>query len=175
MLGWKGTSIRLPQQTVIDRCRESIGLQQKLRESLPEMSWESVCLNGYYQSPTLLLLLHSFTHSFIHSLTHSFVRLREFVLVSVTSSEKVDKENRYADFLLSSIPYPGCEFFRDWKDNGYRSEGLVFDWNQVFNCAYLCHYVKSVSCSLWTLLGCSWGVRLSVQCNTIYPRDSETL
>jgi len=43
----------------------------------------------------------------------------------------VDKENRYAEFLLSSIPYPGCEFFRDWKNNGYRAEGLVFDWNQV--------------------------------------------
>ena len=50
---------------------------------------------------------------------------------SVTSSEKVDKENRYSDFLLSSIPYPGCEFFRDWKDSGYRAEGLVFDWRQV--------------------------------------------
>lgn len=50
---------------------------------------------------------------------------------SVSSSEKVDKENRYSEFLLSSIPYPGCEFFRDWKDNGYRAEGLVFDWNQV--------------------------------------------
>ena len=53
------------------------------------------------------------------------------VIVSVSSSEKVDKQNRYSEFLLSSIPYPGCEFFRDWKDNGYRSEGLVFDWNQV--------------------------------------------
>jgi len=51
---------------------------------------------------------------------------------SITSSEKVDKENRYSEFLLSSIPYPGCEFFRDWKDNGYRAEGLIFDWKQVF-------------------------------------------
>jgi myotubularin-related protein 14 len=50
---------------------------------------------------------------------------------SVTSSEKVDKENRYADFSIASIPYPGCEFFKDWKDNNYRASGLMFDWNQV--------------------------------------------
>jgi len=53
------------------------------------------------------------------------------MISSVTSSEKVDKESRYSDFLLSSIPYPGCEFFRDWKDSGYRAEGLLFDWRQV--------------------------------------------
>ena len=49
----------------------------------------------------------------------------------VTSSEKVDKENRYSDFTIMSVPYPGCEFFRDWRDNGYRAEGLRFDWSQV--------------------------------------------
>lgn len=30
---------------------------------------------------------------------------------SVTSSEKVDKAQRYADFTLLSIPYPGRELF----------------------------------------------------------------
>lgn len=28
---------------------------------------------------------------------------------SITSSEKVDKENRYADFCILSIPYPGTQ------------------------------------------------------------------
>ncbi|CAG7819417.1 unnamed protein product [Allacma fusca] len=50
--------------------------------------------------------------------------------VYVTSSEKVDKKNRYADFSLISLPYPGCEFFKQYRDNGYNAEKLMFDWNQ---------------------------------------------
>ena len=50
---------------------------------------------------------------------------------SVTSSEKVDKEKRYSDFCIWSLPYPGCEFFKEWRDNGYAAEGMKFDWNQV--------------------------------------------
>jgi len=49
---------------------------------------------------------------------------------SVTSSEKVDKENRYSEFNLISLPYPGCEFFKQYRDNGYNGEDLVFEWNQ---------------------------------------------
>ncbi|KAG9483525.1 hypothetical protein GDO78_009441 [Eleutherodactylus coqui] len=49
----------------------------------------------------------------------------------VTSSEKVDKAQRYADFTLLSIPYPGCEFFKDYKDRDYAAEGLVFNWKQA--------------------------------------------
>ncbi|XP_064422378.1 myotubularin-related protein 14 isoform X2 [Latimeria chalumnae] len=52
--------------------------------------------------------------------------------LNVTSSEKVDKAQRYADFTLLSIPYPGCEFFKDYKDRDYSAEGLVFNWNQDF-------------------------------------------
>nr|XP_040237665.2 myotubularin-related protein 14 isoform X1 [Anopheles coluzzii] len=51
--------------------------------------------------------------------------------MNVTSSEKVDKENRYAEFKIVSLPYPGCEFFRDYRDNNYSGEGLVFDWSQA--------------------------------------------
>ena len=50
---------------------------------------------------------------------------------SVTSSEKVDKENRYSEFEIMAAPYPGCEFFREWRDNGYMAEGMMFDWSQV--------------------------------------------
>lgn len=32
-----------------------------------------------------------------------------FFFHSITSSEKVDKENRYADFCILSIPYPGTQ------------------------------------------------------------------
>lgn len=52
--------------------------------------------------------------------------------VYITSSEKADKENRYADFRILSLPYPGCEFFRTYRDQGYAAEGLVFDWSQQF-------------------------------------------
>ena len=50
---------------------------------------------------------------------------------SVTSSEKVDKEKRYSNFTIISLPYPGCEFFREYRDNNYSGEGLVFDWSQT--------------------------------------------
>ncbi|XP_067126839.1 myotubularin-related protein 14 isoform X2 [Centruroides vittatus] len=52
--------------------------------------------------------------------------------VNVTSSEKVDKENRYSDFVILSLPYPGCEFFVKFRDNNYSGEKLVFDWTQDF-------------------------------------------
>jgi myotubularin-related protein 14 len=52
-------------------------------------------------------------------------------LRSVTSSEKVDKENRYAEFTICSLPYPGCEFFREYRDNNYSGIDLVFDWSQA--------------------------------------------
>lgn len=51
--------------------------------------------------------------------------------MNVTSSEKVDKENRYSEFTIISLPYPGCEFFKDYRDNNYSGEGLVFDWSQA--------------------------------------------
>ncbi|CAN8001165.1 unnamed protein product [Ixodes hexagonus] len=62
--------------------------------------------------------------------------------MNVTSSEKVDKENRYNDFAILALPYPGdnlflsllpgCEFFRGYRDNEYNGEGLVYDWSQGF-------------------------------------------
>lgn len=52
--------------------------------------------------------------------------------MNVTSSEKVDKEKRYADFTIVSLPYPGCEFFKEFRDNSYNGEGLVFDWHQAY-------------------------------------------
>lgn len=51
--------------------------------------------------------------------------------LSVTSSEKVDKERRYSDFTIISLPYPGCEFFKEFRENDYLAMGLVFDWSQT--------------------------------------------
>ncbi|XP_006506889.1 myotubularin-related protein 14 isoform X2 [Mus musculus] len=52
--------------------------------------------------------------------------------MNVTSSEKVDKAQRYANFTLLSIPYPGCEFFKEYKDRDYMAEGLIFNWKQDY-------------------------------------------
>lgn len=57
---------------------------------------------------------------------------RQTCIFSVTSSEKVDKEGRYADFTLISLPYPGCEFFKEFRENDYLATGLVFDWSQTY-------------------------------------------
>ena len=67
--------------------------------------------------------------------------------IRVTSSEKVDKGQRYhTDFHLVSIPYPGeiycmlvflmctclgCEFFKEYRENDHLAEGLHYDWTQV--------------------------------------------
>uniref|UniRef100_A0A8D0GXW2 Myotubularin related protein 14 n=1 Tax=Sphenodon punctatus TaxID=8508 RepID=A0A8D0GXW2_SPHPU len=67
--------------------------------------------------------------------------------LNVTSSEKVDKAQRYADFTLLSIPYPGCEFFKEYKDRDYTAEGLIFNWKQDYVDAPL-HIPASLSRSL---------------------------
>ncbi|KAK0063207.1 myotubularin-related protein 14 [Biomphalaria pfeifferi] len=53
--------------------------------------------------------------------------------MAVSSSEKVDKENRYSDFSILGMPYPGCEFFKNWKDNSYMGENILYDWGQSLN------------------------------------------
>nr|CAB3262998.1 uncharacterized protein LOC100186380 [Phallusia mammillata] len=52
--------------------------------------------------------------------------------MNVTSSEKVDRQQRYSKFDLISFPYPGCEFFADYTNNNYTGVGLKFDWTQQF-------------------------------------------
>lgn len=48
----------------------------------------------------------------------------------LSSSEKADKKQRYMEFPLFLLPYPGCEFFKNYRDNNYSGENLVFDWTQ---------------------------------------------
>ncbi|XP_063953447.1 myotubularin-related protein 14-like isoform X3 [Lytechinus pictus] len=73
--------------------------------------------------------------------------------VNVTSSEKVDKEHRYSDFCLLSLPYPGCEFFKDFRDNGFNGVNLFFDWSQDFVDADL-----SIPDRVATATGIDWHV-----------------
>ncbi|KAM3847443.1 phosphatidylinositol-3,5-bisphosphate 3-phosphatase MTMR14 isoform 3-T4 [Vipera latastei] len=71
--------------------------------------------------------------------------------LNVTSSEKVDKAQRYADFTLLSVPYPGCEFFKEYKERDYTAEGLVFNWKQDYVDAPL-----SIPVSLTKPLNIDW-------------------
>ena len=46
--------------------------------------------------------------------------------LKVASSEKVDSFKRYSEFTIASLPYPGCEFFRIYKDNKYNGFNFVY-------------------------------------------------
>lgn len=50
----------------------------------------------------------------------------------MSSSEKVDSENRYSDFNIISLPYPGCEFFKLFREFNYSAQMLKFDWDQSY-------------------------------------------
>lgn len=52
--------------------------------------------------------------------------------MTVSSSEKADAENHYRDFNIISLPYPGCEFFKNFRDNNYMATKLLFNWKQTF-------------------------------------------
>lgn len=73
--------------------------------------------------------------------------------LKVSSSEKIDKENRYCDFKIVQLPYPGCEFFKKFKDSNYVSEGLMFDWEQNYVDSSLTLPIDSVVSSLGILWG----------------------
>ncbi|XP_049272524.1 myotubularin-related protein 14-like [Rhipicephalus sanguineus] len=55
---------------------------------------------------------------------------KQKLCINLTSSEKVDKFNRYRDFTIFQLPFPGCEFFDKYSRSGYRARGLIFDWSQ---------------------------------------------
>lgn len=40
--------------------------------------------------------------------------------IYVSSSEKTDRLARYADFCITAIPFPGTEYFTEWKEQDYR-------------------------------------------------------
>eukprot|EP01091_Cochliopodium_minus_P016151 TRINITY_DN5964_c0_g1_i1.p1 TRINITY_DN5964_c0_g1~~TRINITY_DN5964_c0_g1_i1.p1 ORF type:complete len:486 (-),score=146.47 TRINITY_DN5964_c0_g1_i1:114-1571(-) len=53
---------------------------------------------------------------------------KTFYGLPVASSEKNDSLNRYKDFNVNSMPYPGCEFFKVWIDKNQDGKNLYFDW-----------------------------------------------
>lgn len=72
--------------------------------------------------------------------------------LKVTSSEKVDSFGRYSKFKLVATPYPGVEFFQEFKANNYSARKLCFNWSQTFADAEL-----QLPPGLSDNLGIRWG------------------
>ncbi|XP_053962655.1 myotubularin-related protein 14 [Anastrepha ludens] len=53
--------------------------------------------------------------------------------MTVSSSEKADPANHYDNFNILSLPYPGCEFFKKFRDNNYMANDLQYNWELPFN------------------------------------------
>ncbi|XP_049826575.1 myotubularin-related protein 14 isoform X2 [Aethina tumida] len=52
--------------------------------------------------------------------------------LKISSSEKVDRENRYLQFKIIGLPYPGCEHFSKFTENGFEARDLTFCWDPTF-------------------------------------------
>lgn len=63
---------------------------------------------------------------------HVSIIIKNLLLSRLTSSEKIDNTEKYDVFRIIPTPYPGCEFFSDFKKNNYNSEGLMFDWSDPY-------------------------------------------
>eukprot|EP00053_Salpingoeca_punica_P014423 m.131176 g.131176 ORF g.131176 m.131176 type:complete len:627 (-) comp16453_c1_seq5:246-2126(-) len=52
--------------------------------------------------------------------------------VPVTSSEKADTHDRYKDFKIATVPYPGVEWFRHFQKKNYCAQEMDrFDWDSA--------------------------------------------
>ncbi|KAL7735768.1 hypothetical protein ACLKA6_020016 [Drosophila palustris] len=76
-------------------------------------------------------LLHTLNVSTIVDLMVENRKIKYFMAVS--SSEKADPNKHYKSFNLLSLPYPGCEFFKKFRDNNYMAKNLHYNWKQSFN------------------------------------------
>ncbi|EDW01371.1 myotubularin-related protein 14 [Drosophila grimshawi] len=76
-------------------------------------------------------LLHTLNVSTIVDLMVENRKIKYFMAVS--SSEKADPSKHYKSFNLLSLPYPGCEFFKKFRDNNYMAKNLHYNWKQSFN------------------------------------------
>ncbi|CAF0925292.1 unnamed protein product [Rotaria sordida] len=70
----------------------------------------------------------------VSSIVNLMVEKRKTMFgVNVTSSENSDKENRYRDFQLLILPYPGCEHFREFSIQSYNGDLMFYDWSLPIN------------------------------------------
>ncbi|CAF2661105.1 unnamed protein product [Rotaria sp. Silwood2] len=57
--------------------------------------------------------------------------------MKITASEKLDKYNRYKTFQMISLPYPGCEHFRQVGIKKYNGEFMFYNWSLSKNDAII--------------------------------------
>uniref|UniRef100_A0A0K8UX90 Myotubularin-related protein 14 n=1 Tax=Bactrocera latifrons TaxID=174628 RepID=A0A0K8UX90_BACLA len=57
--------------------------------------------------------------------------------VTISSSEKADPEHNYKNFNLLALPYPGCEFFKTFREYNYTAPNLHYNWKSPFNNAHI--------------------------------------
>lgn len=46
------------------------------------------------------------------------------------------------------MPYPGCEFFKEFRDSDYTAQDLIFDWSQAHVDACICVPEDSITAQL---------------------------
>lgn len=56
---------------------------------------------------------------------------------NVTSSEKADPAHNYKNFNILALPYPGCEFFKMFREHDYTAPNLYFNWQDSCNDAQI--------------------------------------
>ncbi|XP_070384823.1 phosphatidylinositol-3,5-bisphosphate 3-phosphatase MTMR14-like isoform X2 [Dermacentor albipictus] len=95
----------------------------------PLPSEEDASLHGELRKVDIELLKALSVHNICDLMVEG---KKEKCYVKVTSSEKADKYNRYRDFTILKLPYPGCEFFEQYARFGFQARCLRFDWSQQF-------------------------------------------
>jgi hypothetical protein len=127
--------------------KESIDVTQAVQIAPTITNTTTSYLSSHFQS--LSALTRSDSSQVINAVRTQDIALLEYLRVrqivdlmvekkkvkfglNITSSEKADKLHRYRDFDILCLPYPGCEFFKQYRNNQYQAEGLVYDWQQPF-------------------------------------------
>ncbi|KAH8371562.1 hypothetical protein KR093_008033 [Drosophila rubida] len=107
-----------------DSTDESLINEQINDQSQSQFSYDEVIKSD-------IQLLQTLNVSTIVDLMVENRKIKYFMAVS--SSEKADPNNHYKRFNLLSLPYPGCEFFKKFRDNNYMAMNLHYNWKQSFN------------------------------------------
>ena len=128
----------------------------KQADSQPNDRTEPVDRNGKPGSKSYFSALkHDYSHTVNEARAHdisllNYLKVKHIIDLMVemkkvkyglyvASSEKADKLKRYRDFNLNVLPYPGCEFFKLYRDNNYQAEGR----ETIFLFLYKSFFIRS--------------------------------
>lgn len=94
----------------------------------------------YYRTADVSLLKHLNVENICDLMVEGNKKLYG---ISICSSEKIDATGAYSEFSVNSMPYPGCEFFKDYRNNLnciftivlnvlILASELIYDWSLPF-------------------------------------------